>query len=488
MKQKIHYLFMLLLMLVTGVGGVKAEEIVYTLSYVEGKNNTYDGNCDIDINGITWNVSGNSTMNPWRIGGKSIKNTDRAVYSKTAMAFAISKVELTVGAASSITVNSLKLIVASDADYNNQIDEVSATFSANSTITFTPTSGTEWVSNAYYKFVFNVTVSGDKNKFVEFKEAKFYKPESSGPGDPIVSFTNERFEVAKGKSAVNEISKPSDLDVTYESSDQGVASVNATTGEVTGVAIGEATVTAKWNAVVDKYNSGSKSYTVVVREPTPQELALLYESWSKSSASTDGSNELGITSSNLDYNNWKEFSKVYQGAGQCGKLGTQDATGKMTTKEIALRGNGNLTFKIKKYGSDSGKLKVSATGATIVGVFQFSPTSTDEWTDCTINLVNGNGEVTIVLETTSKRMYIDDIMLLEVPTYKIDVVSNNASYGSVVMENNVITATPAEGYRFATPAYTITSGEAEIEQDGNTFIITAKSDCQVQINLNSAAL
>ena len=140
-----------------------------------GKNNVYANACDVEISSITWNVTGNSQMQPWRIGGKSITNTDRTVYSKTPMGSAITKVELTVGAASSITINSLKLIVASDSAFNTKIDEVSKTFAANSTITFTPTSpATEWATSAYYKFVFNVTVSGSSNKFVEFTNAKFY--------------------------------------------------------------------------------------------------------------------------------------------------------------------------------------------------------------------------------------------------------------------------------------------------------------------------
>ena len=152
-----------------------ADEVFYTLTPAIGSNNGYASNCDITIEGITWNVTGNSTLTPWRIGGKSLSSVDRAVYSETAMGSAISKVELEVGAASDITVNSTKLIVASDASFNNILDEVTKTFSANSTLTFTPTSGTEWATDAYYKFVFNVTVSGTKNKFIEFKGATFYK-------------------------------------------------------------------------------------------------------------------------------------------------------------------------------------------------------------------------------------------------------------------------------------------------------------------------
>ncbi len=154
------------------------DEVFYTLTPASGSNNNYGSNCDVEVNGIIWNIAGNSQQLPWRIGGKSISDTDRAVYSKTAMGSAITKVELTVGAASSITVNSLNLIVGDD-DFSPAVDTVTETFAANSTITFEPTSGTSWATGQYYKFVFNVTVSGSKNKFVEFSSAKFYREKSA---------------------------------------------------------------------------------------------------------------------------------------------------------------------------------------------------------------------------------------------------------------------------------------------------------------------
>jgi len=166
-------------LLCVGMSAWADDELFYTLTPTAGSNNSYASDCDVTINGITWNITGNSQMLPWRVGGKSLTNVDRTVYSKTTMGAAISKVELTVGAASSITVNSLKLTVASDADFKDVHDEVSETFAASSTITFTPTSGTEWEEDAYYKFTFNVTVSDKKNnKFVEFTNATFYKSNS----------------------------------------------------------------------------------------------------------------------------------------------------------------------------------------------------------------------------------------------------------------------------------------------------------------------
>lgn len=150
-------------------------EADYTLTPSAGTNNSYSGNCDVTVDGITWNITGNAQQVPWRLGGKSITNVDRTVYSKTAYTSAVSKVDLTVGAASGITVNSLKLVYSTNSDFSNFF-EISKTFVANSTISFEA----DFPANAYYKFVFNVTVSTDKNKFVEFSKVEFYNKTSGG--------------------------------------------------------------------------------------------------------------------------------------------------------------------------------------------------------------------------------------------------------------------------------------------------------------------
>ena len=70
-----------------------------------------------------------------------------------------------------------------------------------------------------------------------------------------------------------------------------------------------------------------------------------------------------------------------------------------------------------------------------------------------------------------------------VQSYIVTADSNNDSYGSVSVTGNVITATPAEGYRVSeSNPYTVTSGEAAVAQSGNTFTVTTTADCTVQIN------
>ena len=144
----------------------------YTLSVTSGSNNSYAGNCDIEIDGITWNLTGNSTMDPWRIGGKSISDTDRELYSKTPIAFDVATIAVEHGTVSDITVNSWTLVVSTNADFSEPVSTLTGTVTANETYTFTRPGGVSW-NNCYFKFIYNVTVSVTSNKFVQFKKAVF---------------------------------------------------------------------------------------------------------------------------------------------------------------------------------------------------------------------------------------------------------------------------------------------------------------------------
>ena len=149
-----------------------------------------------------------------------------------------------------------------------------------------------------------------------------------------------------------------------------------------------------------------------VVDPTPSGEALLYEGLSSYSGS-DGSAALATNSAYLDYNNWSSFTKIYPGGNGykndgCLKFGSSSAVGSMTSGSISMTGSGTLTFYLKKYGSDSGKLNVTVTGAT-ADVTEFTPSS--EWGLCTVNLTNATGNVIITLATSAKRAYVDEITL-----------------------------------------------------------------------------
>lgn len=159
------------------VASAEEDRLVYTLTPASGSNNSYTGNCDITINGITWNLEGNSQQIPWRLGGgrtNGLTNADRSLYSKTAIANNISKIEITHGAASDITVNSMTVIVSKNADFSSPISTLTPTFAANSTVTINRPDGKDW-SNCYYKIVYNVTVASgfSGHKFIQFTKAEF---------------------------------------------------------------------------------------------------------------------------------------------------------------------------------------------------------------------------------------------------------------------------------------------------------------------------
>lgn len=222
------------------------ETVVYTLTPAVGSNNTYAGSCDVTVSDITWNITGNATMDPWRLGGKSISNTNRAIYSKTAIEDDnVTKVVVTNGAASSITVNSFKLDVYSTAALcaaggTGDVSSVTGTFAANGTTTFTRPSGDDWTGR-FYRFTYNVTVSGSSNKFVEFKKAEFYADNGVAPtkvATPSISPASCNFV---GSKEVTISCTTEDATITYTTDDW----INSTTYTIPFTVTETTTVKAK---------------------------------------------------------------------------------------------------------------------------------------------------------------------------------------------------------------------------------------------------
>ena len=252
----------------------RADEVVYTLTPASGSNNSYAGNCDIDINGITWNLTGNSTMQPWRIGGKNLSENDRALYSKTAISDNISKIDVTHGTAADVTVHSWTVIVSKNADFSNPVSTLTPTFAASTTTSVARPDGVSW-EGCYFKFVYNLTIGGS-NKFLQFTEAKFYA--STGK-------TSTTTSVEAGKTLLDVSLVPADSTtvtasvkvgddplggaaVSFNASPEGVVSLSGEglTRTVTAVAEGTATITASY-AGDDTHNGSSDSVEIEVTSP-----------------------------------------------------------------------------------------------------------------------------------------------------------------------------------------------------------------------------
>lgn len=153
--------------------GAAEATVLYTLTTsTTGSNNSYAGSCDVTVENATWNIEGNSAMNPWRFGGKSITSTDRKLTGKTAIAGNITKLEIAFGAATA-TVNSIILKVYSSdptVDGATPVSTITITDYAKDK-TVTVMADANW-TNCYYQLVFNVTCGGS-NQYVTVSTIKF---------------------------------------------------------------------------------------------------------------------------------------------------------------------------------------------------------------------------------------------------------------------------------------------------------------------------
>ena len=264
MTKKLRYLFTLLLMMVAS--GVWAEDIpFYTLDTSNQKqtsNNNYNNTYTISINDFTWYFTGNMSTDTWRVGGKSITDVDRIVYTGTTMSETTTKLVLSLSTGGGIALNSLKLTVASDAEFSNVIDEVTKTnVNLSGDNEFTPSTGKVWTKGAYYKFTFNVTVSGSSNKYIGFDKVVFYKAPSAGEKiDPTVAIGAETIEIG-GMTTVSSNGPTFSIDV----EDDNVVTVNSDL-EIIGVGAGSTTITVSWEGD-SQFNGGTVEFVITVIDP-----------------------------------------------------------------------------------------------------------------------------------------------------------------------------------------------------------------------------
>lgn len=144
----------------------------YTLTFpkmTSGTNySSYTGAHTTTCGGIDWSVYGNQSLNGdiLRIGGKNTTNTNRTITSSDPLTIPVTSVTINHlgtgnGANSEITVNSLKLEVADNSSFTDAdvITKTELNLASAGSVVFTPTSGTHWAANSYYRVTMNYKVT-----------------------------------------------------------------------------------------------------------------------------------------------------------------------------------------------------------------------------------------------------------------------------------------------------------------------------------------
>ena len=240
--------------------------------------------------------------------------------------------------------------------------------------------------------------------------------------------------------------------VIYYTTDGSTPTTSST--EYTTPIIVEETTTIKAVAITEDDESAIATAKYVLRDGSQ----LLYESLSGYDSENDASTELSVSNTGLDYDGWTTFTKVFAGGtsnaydnGGCLKLGSSKNTGSLKASGIPLSGSGAISFYLKKYGSDSGKVSLTVSGAT-ADVTSFTPAS--EWTECTALLTGCTGNVTITLSTTTKRAYLDEIVVYS--------TGSTPTKQDITLEWSTESATAILGEDFTAPTLTVSPDGLDI--------------------------
>lgn len=162
----------------TKVAGAADPVVVATATFGTSTNSKpvggYTTSWEATCNGVTFSIANfNNNNNGWqfiRCGSKKAASV-ASISTKAAMTNAITKVVVTLDSVTVDSVNSIKLLVASDADFNNIVETVDGTV-AQGEMTFNVAEANR-AANLYYKVVFDCKVGG-KNGFVQVSKVEFY--------------------------------------------------------------------------------------------------------------------------------------------------------------------------------------------------------------------------------------------------------------------------------------------------------------------------
>lgn len=241
----------------------------------ENKCGSYTTTWTAKIGDDTWSVS-NFNNNNWgwthiRCGRKKTAST-ASIVNDAAFTEAVTKVVVNISEAKQLDkVNSVNLIVAKDKACNDIVETVAGSFgegtSFSGDLTFNVTAPAK---NLFYKLVFDME-GGSGNGFIHVDGIDYYTA-TSATSTSLTFGTDvdgKTFVVRQGESFADKTATVTPADakgsISYASDNEEAVSVDATTGAVSFLAFGKATITATFTPE-EGYLGSSASYTIAYRQ------------------------------------------------------------------------------------------------------------------------------------------------------------------------------------------------------------------------------
>ena len=283
-----HLRFFMLNLLVLVSAAVMAQNETVWKSLTFPDENKNDNKCQgytktwtAKIGDATWSVS-NFNNNNWswkhiRCGRKNAASV-ASIMNDAAFTKAVTKVVVKISEAKQLDkVNSMNLVVAKDKACNDIVETVAGietvagslgketTFADDLTFNITAPA-----KNLFYKLVIDMK-GGSENGFIHVDGIDYYTDTS----DTSTSLTfgedvdGKTFTVRQGESFADKTATVTPTDakgsISYASDNEEAISVNPTTGAVSFLAFGKATITAKFTPE-EGYLGSSASYTINYRQ------------------------------------------------------------------------------------------------------------------------------------------------------------------------------------------------------------------------------
>ena len=280
MIKHLRFFMLNLLVLVSAAVMAQNQAVWKSLTFpdenkAENKCSAYTKTWTAKIGDDTWSVS-NFNNNNWgwthiRCGRKNTAST-ASIMNDAAFTEAVTKVVVNISEAKQLDkVNSVNLIVAKDQACNDIVETVAGSFGEGTSFTGNLTFNvTAPAKNLFYKLVIDME-GGSGNGFIHVDAVDYYTATSATSTSLTfgADVDGKTFVVRQGESFADKTATVTPADakgtISYASDNEEAISVDATTGAVSFIAFGKATITATFTPE-EGYLGSSASYTIAYRQ------------------------------------------------------------------------------------------------------------------------------------------------------------------------------------------------------------------------------